>query len=67
MQEDDRLAGAARAGGVVVQPSTVEIDELTAHDVVGASEAGYRTRGRLMRQDVPAAAFATSADKSSAG
>ena len=29
--EHDRVAGAARAGGVVVDPCAVEIEELTAH------------------------------------
>src|SRR3954471_1402676 len=31
VNEDDRLARAARARRVVVQPNAVEIDELTAH------------------------------------
>ena len=41
VQEDDRLADPPSARRVVIQPSTVEIDELTAHDVVGASGASW--------------------------
>jgi len=43
VQEDDGLTGATSSGGVVVEPSAGEIDELTAHDFGGAG-GGMRCR-----------------------
>jgi hypothetical protein len=43
VKEDDRLAGPATSGSVVVQPSAVYVDELTPHEV-GRGEERDRDR-----------------------
>jgi hypothetical protein len=40
VEEDDRLAGATTAGSIVVEPRTVNVDELTPHDASRSEDPG---------------------------
>jgi len=51
MEEDDRISGATRAGGIVVDPCAVEIEKLTAHASArlawGREDDGFRADAPL--------------------